>query len=275
MSAAGREAVEGRVNYIGAMTERPRFYAQDHSRDVLALDPRTIRVADARYADTPPTLEREGFTLVRHVSEVGNFRDSDAVKRIHPGEIERLLLDRTGASRVIVTGAGVLRFGESSKEAGTLLNSLPARFIHVDVSDPTAAQFAARTAGGAEVLATSRRYAHYNVWRVLSDPPQDIPLAVCDARTVAAVDLLPADAIFDAPGQPEWSFEGLVVHHSPAHRWNYFSNMSRDEALVFKNRDSDLAEPHCVPHTAFDDPSCRPGGPTRASIEMRAIAYFD
>ena len=37
MSAAqpGDRVVEGRVNYIGAMRERPRYYANDHSRDVL------------------------------------------------------------------------------------------------------------------------------------------------------------------------------------------------------------------------------------------------
>jgi hypothetical protein len=34
--------------------------------------------------------------------------------------------------------------------------------------------------------------AVYNVWRVLSPPPQDMPLAVCDARTVAREDLVAA-----------------------------------------------------------------------------------
>lgn len=266
--------VAGRINYVGEMSARPRYYAVDHARDNLVLDPRTVQIADARRAPTPPTLEAEGFRLVPHVSAVRDFRDAEEVKRVHPGEIERLLVQLTGAARVVVTGSGVLRFGESSKEAGTLVNSLPARFVHIDVSDPTALQFAVRSAGGEEPLRAWRRYAHYNVWRVFSPPPQDVPLAVCDARSVAPADLTAADAVFDAPGQPEWSFEGLVVHYSRTHRWSYFSGMTRDEALVFKTWDSDPRQPHSVPHTAFDDPTCPAGVEPRASIEMRAVAYF-
>jgi hypothetical protein len=64
------------------------------------------------------------------------------------------------------------------------------------------------------------------------------------------------------------------VRHNPEHRWHYFSGMTRDEALIFKTNDSDRAQPHCVPHSAFSDPSCPKGVPTRASIEMRGIAYW-
>ena len=269
--SADRE-VDGRVNYIGAMLERPRYYANDHSRDVLTLDPRTVRIRDRRGGAEPPSLRREGFQLVDHVSRVVDFKDAAEVARYHPAEIEALLRGLTGADSVVVSSPGVLRFGEGSKDAGRYHNSLPARFIHVDISDATAAQFAARSlaAPGRRV----RRYAHYNVWRALSPPPQDIPLAVCDARSVAERDLLAADAVFDVAGAAEWSFEGWVVRHSPAHRWSYFSAMRRDEVLVFKTNDSDRGAPHCVPHSAFDDPRCPKGVPPRASIEMRGIAYW-
>jgi hypothetical protein len=167
----------------------------------------------------------------------------------------------------------VLRFAESSEDAGKFNNSLPARFIHVDVSDVTARQFAVRSEPK-DVGRPLRRFAHYNVWRALSPPPQDIPLAVCDARSLAPGDLVEADAVFDVAGVPEWSFEGWVVRYNPLHRWSYFSAMTRDEALVFKTNDSDPSEPHCVAHSAFDDPSCPAGVPPRASIEMRATAYW-
>jgi hypothetical protein len=64
------------------------------------------------------------------------------------------------------------------------------------------------------------------------------------------------------------------VRHNRAHRWCYFPNMTRDEALVFKTNDSQPGEPHHVPHTAFNDPTCPPGVAPRNSIEMRAIAYW-
>ena len=266
-------SVEGWVNYIGEMTQRPRYYANDHSRDLLNLDPRKIVIEDARKRIQAPSLADEGFELVAHRSEIENFKNAEEVCQRHPKEIERLLLDVTGADHVAIPGPGVLRFGEGSKDAGKYSNSLPARFVHVDISDATAEQFAQRSMPASPGRAL-RRFAHYNVWRVFSAPPQDIPLTVCDARSVALADLMYADAIFDEKNKPEWSFEGWVVRHNPAHHWCYFSDMNRDEAIVFKTNDSDPAEPHCVPHSAFDDPSCSKGVPTRASIEMRGIAYW-
>jgi hypothetical protein len=266
-------AVEGVVNYIGEMAQRPRYYANDHSRDLLHLDSRKISIEDARKRIEPPSLAREGFELVAHTSEIEDFKDAAEVARLHSAEIQRLLLEVTGADSVVIPGPGVLRFGEGSKDAGKYSNSLPARFIHVDVSDATAGQFARRSMPK-NIGAALQRFAHYNVWRALSPPPQDIPLALCDARSVALADLMCADAIFDVKDQPERSFEGWVVRHNTGHRWSYFSDMTRDEALIFKTNDSDPAQPHCVPHTAFDDPTCPKGVPARASIEMRGIAYW-
>ena len=235
--------VAGAVNYIADMAQRPRYYANDHSRDVLALDPRTVIIEDVRGRFDAPSLSREGYQLVSHRSAVEDFENPAEVAAAYPGEIERLVLQLSGADRVVVSSPGVLRFGEKSARAGRLDNSMPARFIHV-------------------------------VWRALSPPPQDVPLTICDARGVELADFMEADAVFDVAGSQEWSFEGWVVRYNPAHRWSYFSGMNREEALVFKTNDSDPGKPHCVPHCAFDDPSCPPGVPPRASIEMRAIAYW-
>lgn len=269
---AGR-TVAGAVNYIADMEQRPRYHANDHNRDVLALDPRTVIIEDVRERSAAPSMSREGYQLVSHQSSVEDFENPAEVAAAYPGEIERLVLQLSGADRVVVGSPGVLRFGEKSARAGRLDNSMPARFIHVDISDATAKQFAERSAPR-EINRPMRRFAHFNVWRALSPPPQDVPLTVCDARSVAFADFMEADAVFDVAGSQEWSFEGWVVRYNPAHRWSYFSGMNRDEALVFKTNDSDPDKPHCVPHCAFDDPSCPPGVPPRASIEMRAIAYW-
>jgi hypothetical protein len=119
-----------------------------------------------------------------------------------------------------------------------------------------------------------RRSAQYNVWRALTPPPQDVPLAVCDARSVVAEDLIPADAIFDHDGAVAFSFEALLLRHSPRQRWVYYSNMSCDEALIFKTNDTDRNCAHCVPHGAFDNPDCPADVLPRASLEMRGIAYW-
>ncbi len=273
--STAREAVSAVVNYTGAMRETPRYHAHDHSRDVHVLDPQTVAIRNARALPDAPGLDREGFTLVPHTSRVTSFLDAEQRQGIYARDVEQLICEVTGACAAVVAAAPFVRFAERSPMSGRLDNSMPARFVHIDYSD-------ARARGIAEQLFPSARgrpdrmgrYAHYNVWRVLSQPPQDVPLAVCSARTVADADLVAAQAVFDFPGQPERTADSLVVRHNPAHRWHYFRDMRPDEALIFVTKESDPDRPHQVPHTAFDDPSCPPGVAPRSSIEIRVVAYF-
>ncbi|ATY33529.1 CmcJ/NvfI family oxidoreductase [Sphingomonas psychrotolerans] len=262
--------MQATINYVARSAARMAYFANDSSRDTVVLDPHVMTITDSR--DSGAELDRDGFELVAHRSQVIDFADAGEVARVHPGEIVALLESVTSADAIVVSGPGVLRFAERSALSGALDNSRPARFAHVDVSDLTAAQFAARSQpeGGRK----PRRVAHYNVWRALSAPPQDVPLALCDARSVTADELIPADAMFDRDGVDAWSFEGLVVAHSATHRWHWFRDLTRDEVIIFKTNDSDPAMAHSVPHVAFDDPDCAADVPPRSSIEMRAIAYW-
>jgi hypothetical protein len=142
----------------------------------------------------------------------------------------------------------------------------------VDVSDTAAENFYARSRpdNGRGL----RRSAQYNVWRVLTPPPQDVPLAECDARSLAREDFIAADASFDRDGAILFSFETWLLRHDPAQRWAYFPDMRADEALIFKTHDTDLSVAHCVPHGAFDNRDCPPDAQPRVSIEMRGIAYW-
>ena len=255
------------IAYAARTDWRQRYYANDHSRDTVVVDPHPMPVIDARRAGA--TLEREGFVLAAHASRVSDFTDRAEVAAVHGAEIVDLLRMITGADEVIVTSPGILRFSESSGRAGSLDNSMPARFAHVDTSAETARQFAGGSLPEGRSLA---RYGHFNVWRAFSGPPQDVPLALCDARSVAPADLMLADAIFDQPGKPEWGFDSYLVAHNRAHRWHWFPEMTRDEVIVFRTSDSAGAAP--VPHVAFDNPLAGPDAPPRASIEMRAVAYW-
>jgi hypothetical protein len=257
------------IAYAGRGIARPRYHSNDTSGDVLDIQPVQMDITDARGRDI--TLDGNGFRLCSHRSAVADFTDRAEVDAIYRQETVDLIGGLSGADLVQVNSPGVLRFSEKSALSGKLDNSRPARFAHVDISDATAAAFAARAAPEGRRLA---RFVHYNIWRVISQPPQDVPLAVCDARSVTRTDLILADAIFNAPDRPEWSFEGIVVAHHPAHRWHWFSDMTRDEALVFKTNDSDIERAHCVPHVAFDNPDAGPQVAPRASIEMRAIALW-
>lgn len=262
-------ALSAAIAYAGRSIARPRYHANDTTRDVLDISALSMPIADARRLGA--TLDEAGFTLIQHRSSVADFADQAAVNSVHRAEIVALIGTLSDADQVVVNSPGILRFSEKSPQSGKLNNSRPARFAHVDISDATALALARR---GAPAGRTLTRFVHYNIWRVLSPPPQDVPLAVCDARSVQAKDLILADAIFDSPDQPEWSFEGLVIAHNPSHRWCWFPDMTRDEALVFKTHDSDTTRAHCVPHVAFDSPECPAGAAPRVSIEMRALALW-
>ena len=65
----------------------------------------------------------------------------------------------------------------------------------------------------------------------------------------------------------------LNEKNSDNHRWYYFPNMTKSEAIFFKQWDSDPERPaNMAFHTAFDDSTAPPGGPPRQSIEVRVIA---
>lgn len=267
-----KDQVVGTLGFSEPLAVRMKYHANDSSQDVMNVVQHAVPIRNARTSEPPPSLDAEGFTLVRHRSAVRDWRDAEEVARVHHEEIRQLLLDVSGADAVEIKGSGILRFGEKSQDSGALNNSKPARFVHIDVSDATAQAFNARSplAEGR----TLRRVAQYNVWRAISPPPQDVPLAVCEAGSLAPEDLIFADAVFDKDGVALFSFEGLVVRHNPAQRWAFFADMTQDEALVFKTNDTDPTRAHHVPHGAFDDPTVPGDVPPRSSIEMRGTAFW-
>ena len=117
---------------------------------------------------------------------------------------------------------------------------------------------------------STRRFAIIQVWRAINQPIQSNPLAIADARSVAPEDLLIAERRY-----PHRIGQTYRLKYNPAHRWFYFPQMRRDEALVFKVYDSEKdGRARFTPHTSFDDPSTPPGAPPRQSIEARALAFF-
>lgn len=254
------------------MGVRPQYHANDIARDVLNVVPRAVPIEDLRRRATAPSLDAEGFRIVGHASRVGDFRNREEIERVHHAEIRELLSEVTGADHVALAGAGILRFGERSPDSGALDNSRPARFVHIDVSDSSVGKMYARTQpdNGRRV----RRAALYNVWRVLTPPPQDVALAVCDARSLCEEDLILADAIFDRDGAVVFTLESWLLRHNPNQRWAHYSNMHSGEALVFKTHDTDPDVAHCVPHGAFDNEACPVDAMPRVSIEMRGCAFW-
>lgn len=121
-----------------------------------------------------------------------------------------------------------------------------------------------------------------NVWRAISQPPQDWPLAVCQAQTIGDHEkfynrMVTMDRPLDVnylPPVPQGRLPTAILYeYLDGYRWNYFSNMNADEVLAFKLFDSRKHLPNRCPHAAFKDVHTE-GVLARESVEIRTVAYF-
>ena len=285
VDSAAREAswVRADVNYVRNAPPEPgvtlEFVTEDESRSTMCTLPgQPVWIQDARGRQTD--LDREGFVLVPHVSAISDFsliQRDEIVDATYVAEMAGLLKDVSGANEAVMLGGGKKRFGESAEdELAGLLNGKPARYPHADNTDKSAVELVELMAAFLDSVDLDgvRRWALFNMWRAVSPPPQDFPLAVCDARTVVPADEVTVTAVTEELRAGEIRHDTTAYRYSRQHRWHYFRDMTRDEVLVFKAHDTDPARVGRVPHTAFTDPSCPPATSTRASVEMRGLALF-
>jgi len=232
--------------------------------------PAPVTIANGRLQREPHSLDREGFALTEHQTSVSDFSDDDQIKRIYYPEMEQLLKQETGGSRVLVFDHNV-RMDGGSPDAGTAVRQ-PVRRVHNDYTAKSAPRRVADLLGEDEAGGLpDSRYAIINVWRPISGPVQTAPLALADARSVAHQDIIAADLVYqDRTG------EIYYAAYSPQHQWVYFPLMERDEALLIKGYDSaNDGRAKFSLHTAFDDPTTPVNAAPRESIEVRALVFFD
>jgi hypothetical protein len=116
-----------------------------------------------------------------------------------------------------------------------------------------------------------KRFAIIQVWRAINQPIRANPLAPgrCAQRRRPTICSSPSGATRTASGQT------YRLKYNPAHRWFYFPELARNEAIVFKVYDSATdGRARFTPHTSFADPATPPGAPPRQSIEARLLVFF-
>lgn len=271
-NGAARDSIEAAVTYLVNTGRKPVTYISPPgvaSKREAEFEDRVVAIRNARLNLDAFTLEREGFLLTDHETEVSDFYDADEVKAVYDREMERLVKDFTGASRVVVFD-NTIRVSSEEDHAAKRLRQ-PVRVTHNDYTERSGPQRVRDLlpADEAEGL-LERRFAIVQVWRPVRTPVQRMPLAICDAQSVGPNDLIAADLQYqDRVG------EIYQVAYNPAHRWFYYPGMARNEALVFKCYDSATdGRSRFTAHTAFDDPTSQPDAPARESIETRTLAFF-
>jgi hypothetical protein len=255
-----------------------------------APSPVEVEVLDGRTADLPG-WQVCGFELLDHASRVSCWDDDDEIAAVHHLEIEDLARDLTGCDHAMVSS----HIKRNPYQASRHPDLGPIRFVHSDFAsghlDLVRRQFRAaiddgsplvapRHAALADAVEQARRVMIVQFWRNLGPPKMDLPLALCDARTVRPDDVRPF-VVSDYAGAGGGAFEALAVvapDEPGRHRWYTFPEMDADEAITFRTFDSDIARAggtFFTPHCAFRDPEVPLGKPARSSIELRATCLFD
>jgi hypothetical protein len=267
------EMIRGELNYLVPMRERAYRHEEvvppGRTATNMRYHTQLVAIENARIGPHP-TLDREGFAFEAHESAVRDFFDPEEVADVYDMEVEALLMARTGATRVLIFDRTLRRrMPEEQDRLGGV--RLPATRVHVDYTEKSAPQRVRDLLPGETDRLLERRFAFINVWRPIGGIVRDAPLALCDARSVATRDLVPADLIYK-----NRTGEIYYVNFDTRHRWLYVPEMGPDEVILLKNYDSARdGRARFTPHAAFLDPTVPEWARPRESIEVRAVAFFD
>ena len=241
--------VEATLNYFAESSAKPVIYTYEPPpgipRTTGKSEPHSVLIRNARLAEKL-SLDREGFQLVNHETAMQDFYNRDEVQAVYYPEIEQLLKKATEAEKVVVFDHQVrniqlYRRGEKQARdyASTVHNDYTAK------SGPRRVRDHLAPAEAEERL--QHRFAEINEWRPIRGPVESSPLALCDALSIEGKDFIPADLVYrDKVG------EVYRFTYNPKHRWFYFPQLERNEAILLKCYDSkEDGTARFSAHTAF------------------------
>ena len=228
----------------------------------------TVAIYNGRPIADELSLEKQGFLLMTSETEVKNFWDEDEVRSVYYPEVEALVKRVSGAERVVIFDH-TLRSGDQATQEAHFARQ-PLNVVHNDYTEWSGPQRVRDVLPEEAEALLAHRFAVIQVWRPIRGLVQSWPLAICDARSLPAEDLIAAER-----RHPDRVGEIYQVAYSPGQRWLYFPHMSQSEALVFTCYDSVRdGRARFTAHASFDDPTSPPDAPARESIEMRTLAFF-
>lgn len=152
----------------------------------------------------------------------------------------------------------------------------------------------------ADRLTDGKRWAIMNIWQPICNPVKRDPLAFCDFKSVDERDFRTVVANLPPPGEggeygdvsknkahkprAEYSSNGEAaaiyevtnMAYNPDQRWYYVSDMTPEEAWIFKIFDSKTdGRARCAVHSSFPLKEQQDAGPPRESFELRAFLFWD
>lgn len=227
-----------------------------------------VTVLDGRQWPEAIALDVHGFELRQHRLPAIDFLDDACVRRLYYPAMADLAQHCTGATRIHIFDHTV-RHGDPDVRRATGLKP-PARGVHNDYTHWSARKRVRDLLPDEADDLLRRRFAIVQAWRPIGRPIESDPIAIADARTVTADDLVPVPRT--APGRIGETWRAL---YSPRHQFFYYPRMAPDEVLLFKVYDSATdGRARYTLHTAFEMPDALATAAPRHSCEMRLLAFY-
>ncbi|KAK5727134.1 hypothetical protein LTR15_003026 [Elasticomyces elasticus] len=314
MPDARLRTVETVLNFHGG---QKTFYAGTVGDKRRAHVPMPTTILDIRGHESDFSLDKQGFQFANHGTEVKGeqFEDEEIVKSIYYQECAELVMEKTGASRVVPISYIVRRQNwdaveEMEKGMGDLERTIApvnARYVHVDQSPAGARNRMNDFMKGEAAQLSQSRWAIINVWRPVEAIKRDA-LAMCDARSLPESQVKETLMLFrsdpkadmeasidddnseDLPTQYDknatksladraysvnMAYEVLPPSTKDKYKWYYASEMNPDEALMLKIYDS-TTNKGVAKHCAHSSFQCEEDeGPARQSLEVRCLVFWE
>lgn len=268
------ETVRAPINYT-VDNGRPidyYFYEPDPGTELNppGTDIREVEIENGWPLAAQFSAEREGFELHPFPATFTRFDDAEAVQAEFYPQVIDFVRRHTGAKRVVIFDHTLRKRLPADLKQQTTTNRPAVLLVHSDYTEASGPQRVRDVMQAEAEGLLQGRVAFFNVWKSLHDVVEELPLALCDASTQNAGDMLRMELKYR-----ERTGEIFVMRHAPSHRWVYFPRMRPDQAILLKTYDSETdGRARFAGHTAFEDPTTPPDAKRRESIEVRTMAFF-
>ncbi|KAI9740309.1 MAG: hypothetical protein M1834_004887 [Cirrosporium novae-zelandiae] len=223
--------------------EKPYHNFTDGTSNIITEKPPLQSVLDIRGREKEFTLATHGFEYRRHALPAVNWRDEGDIKKTYLEDLKlfvpKLIPETVQRCEMFDFRLRSVAAFQSSTPmhpglCGTYKMS-PALSVHVDQSPVGILEWLKRELGQEETteIVNNYRVRVINIWRPLVDVVEDVPLAMCDVRTVK-----PSDLVSSAHVSGDYVRRNYLVKYSQDFQFYYLSKMVKEEVCAFMVFDS-------------------------------------
>ncbi|KAI1251513.1 hypothetical protein MGN70_006081 [Eutypa lata] len=251
-----------------------RTDSEDQRHTNLSWEEKTVIIEDFRGQAQEFQLDSHGFSSC-HIPGFMELTDKNIIEQQYLPAVENLLrahLEDVGTVFIFDwrirnsrndTVTDMINFSDQTTPL------LPSNYAHIDTGPISVIQRIQNSFPNEAEKILQQRVRAVNVWKPLSHPVEEYPLAVCDGTTVRPEDLVETDSV----RQGSISTNYYVKYHENQ-RWYFLRRQSPDEGLIFKHFDTkpEVKAPYAVHSSVTQEGISREAKP-RESIEVRALVF--